>query len=212
MRTVLASIYIRLLNALALYLAQPVKRHWSSATPDPQYLAAVLVRGDVLLTDGDTRIAALVRRVTRSPWAHVAMYVGPLETGADPRCIVEADIAAGVRAVRLSELKGLRVRVLRHGGLDDTQRRRLADWVVSRIGGHYDLAHAWALARRLVGLPLASRLAPVPVAMTQGATRFICSTLLAQGFLLAGYPILPDHSYVTPHDFETASVLEPVVT
>jgi hypothetical protein len=27
------------------------------------------------------------------------MYVGPLETGADPRCIVEADSAAGVRAI-----------------------------------------------------------------------------------------------------------------
>lgn len=210
-RAVLASIYARPLQVLALYLAQPVKRHCSSASPDPQHLAAVLVRGDVLLTDGDTRIAALVRRFTRSPWAHVAMYVGPLEAGADPRCIVEADIAAGVRAVRLSELKGLRVRVLRHSGLDDAQRRRLADWVVSRIGGQYDLAQAWALAKRLLGLRLASRLAPVPVAMTQGATRFICSTLLAQAFVLAGYPIVPDHSYVTPRDFETATVLEPVL-
>ena len=207
----LASIYSRLLCALARYLAQPVKRRCSLASADPQCLTAVLVRGDVLLTDGDTRMAALVRRVTRSPWAHVAMYVGPLESGADPRCIVEADIAAGVRAVRLSELKGLRVRVLRHSGLDDRQRHRLADWVVTRIGGQYDLAHAWALTRRLVGLRLASRLAPAPVAMTQGATRFICSTLLAQAFLMTGYPIVPDHNDVTPRDFETASVLEPVV-
>jgi hypothetical protein len=207
----LASLYTRLFNALALYLAQPVKRDNPSVTPDLQNLAAVLIHGDVLLTDGGTRIAALVRRVTRSPWAHVAMYVGPLESGADPHCIVEADIAAGVRAVRLSELSGLRVRVLRHRGLDDVERRRLADWVVSRIGGQYDLAHAWALGRKLVRLPLASDSAPGPVAITQGATRFICSTLLAQAFLLAGYPIVPDHSYVTPHDFETASVLEPVV-
>ena len=112
--------------------------------------------------------------------------------------------------MRLSELKGLRVRALRHSGLDDTQRRRLANWVVGRIGGQYDLAHAWALARRLIRLPLVSRLAPAPAAVTQGATRFICSTLLAQAFLLAGYPVVPDHSYVTPHDFETASVLEPI--
>ena len=199
------------LNALALFLAQPVKRPSCPDMLDPQSLATVLVRGDVLLTDGTSRIAALVRHVTRSPWAHVAMYVGQLESGPDPRCIVEADIAGGVRAVRLSELEGLRVRVLRHSGLDDTQRQRLADWVVSRIGTQYDLAHALALARKLLRLPLVSRLAPAPAAITQGATRFICSTLLAQAFLLAGFPIVPDHSYVTPRDFESASELEAVV-
>jgi cell wall-associated NlpC family hydrolase len=199
--------YSRLIDALALYLAQPVKRPGSSSSADPQSLAALLVPGDVLLTDGNSRMAALVRRVTRSPWSHVAMYVGPLEEGADPRCIVEADVAGGVKAVRLSELKGLRVRVLRPRGLDDTLRRRLADWVVSRIGGQYDLAHAWALAKRLLRLPFASTL---PKA--QSATRFICSTLVSHAFLLVGYSIVPDPSYVTPRDFETASVFEPVQT
>ena len=54
-------------------------------------LSARLRAGDVLLTEGNTRAAALVRCVTRSPWAHVSIYVGPLEAGDDPRCIVEAD-------------------------------------------------------------------------------------------------------------------------
>ena len=81
------------------------------------------------------------------------MYVGPLEEGTDPHCIVEADLVAGVRSVRLSKLKNLHVRVLRPTPLNDTDRRRLADWVVSRIGDKYDLAHAWALGRRLLRLP-----------------------------------------------------------
>lgn len=196
-----------LIDALARYLARPAKRPNPALTVDPQSLAAVLVPGDVLLTDGSSRMAALVRRVTRSPWSHVAMYVGPLEQGPDPRCIVEADIAAGVKAVRLSELKGLRVRALRPKGLDDMLRRRLTDWVVSRIGGQYDLAHAWALAKRLLRLPLPSR---SPGAMGQSATRFICSTLLAQAFLLVGHPVAADPSYITPRDFEAASAFEPV--
>ena len=200
--------YSPLIDALARYLAQPLKRPGSSSNSDPHSLSALLVPGDVLLTDGNSRMAALVRRVTRSPWSHVAMYVGPLEDGADPRCIVEADIAGGVRAVRLSELEGLRVRVLRPRGLDDTLRRRLADWVVSRIGGQYDLAHAWALAKRLLRLPLPSRL---PQA-AHSATRFICSTLLAQAFLLVGHPVVADPACVTPRDFETASVFEPIST
>jgi permuted papain-like amidase YaeF/Yiix C92 family enzyme len=208
----------RLISAVALYLARPVRHNGASAISDPQSLSSILRPGDVLLTDGNTRAAALVRLITRSSWAHVAMYVGPLEEGPDPRCIVEADVVAGVRSVPLSELKGLGVRVLRPRGLGEAERRRLADWVVSRIGDAYDLRHAWALASKLLRLPLASLLASPPGAMAQTATRFICSTLLAQAFLLVGFAISPvqlrvreaDHRYVTPRDFETAPVFEVV--
>jgi hypothetical protein len=219
--TVLGRLRSSLLSAVALYLAQPVRHDGASVTSNPQSLSATLLPGDVLLTDGNTRAAALVRRITRSTWSHVAMYVGALEDGPDPRCIVEADVVAGVRAVRLSELNGLQVRVLRPRGLNDADRRRLADWVVSRIGGDYDLRHAWALGTQLLRLPLASRLAAPPATMAQTATRFICSSLLAQAFLLVGYPIMPiqlrvrdagapDHRYVTPRDFESAPVFEVV--
>jgi permuted papain-like amidase YaeF/Yiix C92 family enzyme len=210
----------RAIAAVALYLAQPVKQPSPAPTADPLSLSSLLLPGDVLLSDGNTRAAAIVRRITRSPWSHVSMYVGPLETGSDPRCIVEADLAAGVQAVRLSELKGLHVRVLRPTGLDDLERRRLADWVTSRIGGDYDLAHAWRLATKLLRLPLGSRLRP-PASMSQSATRFICSSLLAQAFMLVGCPIMPvlaglretaadDHRFVTPRDFQSAPVFEVV--
>src|SRR5207244_11357527 len=121
--------------------------------------------GDVLPSDGDTRLAAPVKRFTRSTWSHVSMYVGPLEEGPDPLCIVEADIAAGVRSIRLSELKALQVRVLRPIGLNDMDRRRLADWVVNRIGGEYDLAHAWALGRYLLRLGFAAGFGYMAVAV-----------------------------------------------
>jgi hypothetical protein len=211
----------RLIDALALYLAQPVKHDSPSTAADTQSLSAMLRHGDVLLTDGNTRMAALVRRITRSTWSHVSMYVGPLEEGPDPRCIVEADIAAGVRAVPLSEFKGQRVRVLRPTGLNDADRRRLADWVVSRIGAEYDLDHALALGRRFLRLPSAARSPSAPSAMAQGATRFICSSLLAHAFVLVGCPIVPtqisvrdtraaDYRYVTPRDFESAPGFEVV--
>jgi hypothetical protein len=150
------------------------------------------------------------------------MYVGPLEEGPDPRCIVEADIAAGVRSIRLSELTGLNVRVLRPVALNDTDRGRLAEWVVSRIGGEYDLKHAWALARSFLRLPPKSDLAPASSGFAGSATRFICSSLLANAFALVGYPILPvrkaviavsaaDQRNIIPGDFETAPVFEVVI-
>jgi hypothetical protein len=211
----------RLITALAAFLAQPVKRYTPAITIEPESLLAVLRNGDVLLTEGNTRAAALIKRITRSTWSHVSMYVGPLEEGPDPRCIVEADVAEGVRSIRLSELEGLNVRVLRPIGLTEALRSRLAEWVVSRIGGEYDLKHAWVLARSFLGMPPKVSSAPASNSIAESASRFICSTLLANAFALVGYPILPihtpvaavstaDHRYVVPDDFETASVFEVV--
>ena len=211
----------RLIGGLVLYLAQPIRHHGPATVADPQSLAAILDRGDVLLTEGNTRAAALVKRVTRSTWSHVSMYVGPLEEGPDPRCIVEADIAAGVRSIRLSELNAVHVRVLRPTGLNDMRRRQLADWVVSRIGSGYDLAHAWVLGRSLLRLPPSTRKPSSPGRIPEGAKRFICCSLLAHAFALVEYPILPvqarvsrpsviDHGSLTPADFEVASALEVV--
>jgi hypothetical protein len=101
----------RLLAALTVYLAQPVRRSATDPGVDPRSLAVVLKRGDVLLTQGNTRFAAVINCLTRSPWSHVSMYVGPLDDRPDPACVVEADIAAGVRSIRLSELNTLHVRV-----------------------------------------------------------------------------------------------------
>jgi hypothetical protein len=199
----------RVSSLVAGYMSQPLKRQ---AAPGAALrgLSVTLRPGDVLLTDGRTRAAALVRRVTRSTWAHVSMYVGPMEIGEDPRCIVEADIAAGVRAVRLSELAGQRVRVLRAAFIEDDERLRLAEWVVGRIGDAYDMALAWSLAVRLLRLSVPFEMRRVPGGLAEGTRRFICSSLLAQAFLLVGYEVSTSQRYVTPRDFDHATGFEVV--
>lgn len=217
----MARMRARLLAALGVFLTQPVKRYSPATTTDPESLAALLRNGDVLLTEGNTRAAALIKRLTRSPWSHVSLYVGPLEDGPDPRCIVEADFVAGVRSIRLSELKGLHVRVLRPVALNDSDRGRLAEWVVSRIGGEYDLKQAWVLARSFLRLPPKAAPAPASSGIAESASRFICSSLLANAFSLVGLSILPahtavaavsaaDHRYVIPGDFERAPAFQVV--
>jgi uncharacterized protein YycO len=192
----------RVIGALARYLAEPVSR--PAAASDLLALSALLRPGDVLLTEGNSRAAALVRRVTRSPWAHVSMYVGPMGRGDDPRCIVEADIGAGVRAVPLSAFKGQRARIVRPLSLNETDRRHLADWLVGRIGDPYDLGHAWALGRRFLKLP-------APRTMVHDAKSFICSSLLVQAFVFVGHPIAASEPrYVVPRDFESATGFEVV--
>ena len=219
--TLLTRARIRLIGALVLYLARPIKNSSPQPSSDPQSLAAALIRGDVLLSHGNTRVAALIRCITQSPWSHVSMYVGPLDDGPDPLCVVEADMAAGVRSIRLSELNALRVRVLRPVGLNDIDRSRLVDWVVSRIGCEYDLTHAWGLGRKFLRLPLPRCFRSSSNTITDSATRFICCSLLAHAFALVGYPIVPeqmrvsltatvDGNNLTPGDFERASGFEVV--
>src|SRR6266850_1628093 len=156
----------RLFAALAIFFTQPVKPYRPATTTDPESLSAVLRNGDVLLTEGNTRAAALIKRITRSTWSHVSMYVG-------------------------------------------------------QIGGEYDLKHAWVLARSFLGMPPKASTPPAPNGIAESATRFICSSLLANAFALVGYPILPihtavtavstaDHRYVIPGDFERAPVFEVV--
>jgi hypothetical protein len=60
----LAQIRTRLVDALALYLAQPVKHFSPSTAADTQSLSAMLRHSDVLLTEGNTRMAALLRGTT----------------------------------------------------------------------------------------------------------------------------------------------------
>ena len=99
----------RVISALTLYLAEPFEEFSMLTIADRQALARVLRRGDALLSVGSTRCVELVKRLTQSRWSHVSMYVGALEDGSDPRCVVEAHIADGVRAIRLSELDARRI-------------------------------------------------------------------------------------------------------
>jgi hypothetical protein len=149
------------------------------------------------------------------------MYVGPLDDGPDPRCVVEADIAAGVRSIRLSELNALQTCVLRPIGLTDTDRVRLAHWVVGQIGSEYDLAHAWRLLRNVLRLLLPVRFRSAPESIALSAKRFICCSLLAHAFAWVGYSVLPDQARpsltvtadvtnLIPSDFARASLFKVV--
>jgi hypothetical protein len=204
------------MSALARYLARPLGEFSTLTSTDRQAVAAVLRRGDVLLSSGNTRCAALVRRLTQSTWSHVSMYVGPLEVDPDPLCIVEADIAAGVRAIRLSDLDARRVTVLRPVHLVDTDGARLAEYVLRHIGSEYDFAHAWLLARSLVVRRSWARVRSVPATLGRSATRFICSSLIAHAFAVIGLSVFPSggtvrdrdayHNLLVPADFEHASL------
>ncbi len=162
----------------------------------------LLHTGDVILVEGHFRISSVIKYLTQSTWSHAALYVG------GGTCI-EADILEGVRRFPLSELTPYRIRICRPISLTPEDTERVIAHAVSRLGAKYDLKHVFDLARYLVPLPMPRSWRRRAIALgSSDPTRAICSTLIAESFQAAGYPILPEIP-PPPHDIATGrSVLE----
>lgn len=185
-------------RALAGYLTRPRHQPLGVSTSLPHDLIAALQPGDVLLIEGDTRIAVAIKYLTQSSWSHAALCVarpvGPASAASAANILLEADVNSGVRVVPLSTYASLHTRICRAVGLSAQEIRRVIDYATARVGNQYDMKHIWDLARYLFPTP------PVPsrwrrrlLALGSGdPTRAICSTLIADAFHSIGYPILPE--------------------
>jgi hypothetical protein len=184
-------------KTIARFLSRPRHGHASIPTVSGERLSATLRKGDVLLVDGNSRIAEAVKYLTQSTWSHAALYVGDALVASgdvrDPPVLIEADVLEGVHAVPLSSYWGMHTRICRPVGLSASEVEAVIGFAVRRLGHHYDLRNILDLARYLIQKP------PVParyrrrlVALGSGdPTRAICSSLIAQAFQSIRYPILP---------------------
>src|SRR5260370_13092431 len=66
----------RLGNALARFLSQPSATYRPLATSSFRDLDDNLRPGDVLLVEGNTRIAGAIKYLTQSTWSHAAFCIG----------------------------------------------------------------------------------------------------------------------------------------
>lgn len=190
---------------LGRYLSQPIEREVVTPPTPRDLLLAALRPGDVLLVEGSSRVSTAIKYLTQSTWSHAAIYVGSALAGPDGRPehrFVEADIVEGVRAVGIEEFEQLPTRICRPAGISPDDRARVVEFVLRRLGHHYDLRNVFDLLRYLLPTP------PVPerfrrrmLALGSGdPTRAICSTLIAQAFQSVHYPILPRVQIVTAND------------
>jgi hypothetical protein len=215
---------------MARVLARPRRRYRQLAVPDLDLLRRTLRPGDILLVEGETRIASAIQYLTQSTWSHSAYYAGPIyqEPGeAEARVLVEADLEHGVIAVPLSKYATHNTRICRPVGLGPEDLETVTGFMVDSIGLQYDLKNIFDLARYFLPLP------PLPIRFRRRLIEFgsgeptkaICSTLLAQAFQGVGYPILPryedgdrsetllrarHHTYFTPRDFDLSPYFEVV--
>ncbi|HUH85264.1 MAG TPA: YiiX/YebB-like N1pC/P60 family cysteine hydrolase [Stellaceae bacterium] len=179
------------------YLAQPIAGYEPFFAPDPELLERVLLPGDVLLVEGNTRLSVIIQYLTQSTWSHAALYVGADRLGTNGKgeklALLEATAQDGVIATPLSDYAHFNTRICRPVRVGDADRRVVIDHAVANLGKQYDVRQIVDLARYLWPYP------PVPVskrrrmlALASGdPTRAICSTMIAEAFHAIGYPILP---------------------
>lgn len=176
---------------LARYLTRPHDHYEHFSVLSKEQLDQTLEPGDLLLVEGNSRVSTAIKYLTQSTWSHVCMYVGAGEDGGG--VLVEADLVEGVIRAPLAKYVGYNLRICRAVNLSAQDRTAAIDFVLSRLGHHYDTRNIIDLVRYLLPTP------PVPtryrrrlIALGSGdPTRAICSTLIAQAFQSIRYPILP---------------------
>jgi hypothetical protein len=179
-------------TAIARFLTQQVPVE--PALPvDIASLTTLLHKADVILVEGHLRISSAIKYLTQSTWSHAALYAGNGE------CI-EADVIAGVRRFPLTDLAPFRIRICRPISLTTQDAETIIAHASARLGVQYDLKHVFDLARYLVPVPMPRSWRRRAIALgSADPTRAICSTLIAESFQAALYPILPELP-PPPHD------------
>lgn len=164
---------------------------------------------DVILVEGRTRVASVIRAVTLSSWTHAALYVGRLnelqdrelaesvrhttDFAEDEQLILEAELGKGVIVSRLSRYAHDHVRLCRPSGLTAEDAQAVIAYALARLGIAYDVRQIFDLLRFFFPYGLVPwRWRSSLFEMGSGEiARTICSTLIAQAYYSVQYPILP---------------------
>jgi len=218
---------------LSRYLMQEVPGYESFTSSDPERLRHLLEPGDVLLIEGNNRIAGIIKYLTQSTWSHSALYVGAIDGATtddgEPHVLIEAYVGEGVITAPLSKYLTHHTRLCRPVGLSHEDRITVCRYAINRIGFGYDTKNIIDLLRYLIPLPVPQRWRRRMLALGSGdPTKIICSALIAQAFGAVRYPILPrvtragskkarreilhirDSSLYTPRDFDISPYFEVV--
>jgi hypothetical protein len=178
------------------YLEKPARGYEPFTPGDPVALRQSLEPGDVLLVEGNSRIADVIKYLTQSTWSHSTLYVGPIQGAntpdGEPHVLIEAVMGEGIVSSPLSKYRSYPTRICRPVGLSQEDRASVCQYAIERIGFDYDLANIIDLMRVLMPLPVPQRWRRRMIGPGSGnPTRIMCSALIAQAFEMVRYPILP---------------------
>lgn len=164
---------------------------------------------DVLLVEGRSRVADVIKSITLSNWTHAALYIGRLHDIDDPavrecvrehynadaeeQLIIEALLGEGTIVAPLSKYREEHLRICRPREISRRDSQAVINYCAQHLGKDYDVRQLIDLARFMFPYNVLPRRWRSSL-FTHNAgipTRTVCSSLLAQAFASVRYPVLP---------------------
>ncbi len=186
---------------------EPPDRHMS----DLAQALSKLCASDVVLVEGRSRVAGIIKTITQTNWTHAAMYVGRICDQDHPRIkkllcqhykgaetdhlLVEAELGSGTIITPIDKYFDFHVRICRPKALTPEDTEFVLIHALERLGIEYDVRHLFDLARWFYPyslLPRRWRSCLFEQDIDRGRTQTICSTLLVEAFHSVDFPIRPD--------------------
>lgn len=169
-----------------------------------------LRKGDVILVEGKSRIAKVIKKATKSHWTHAAIYVGKLHDIDNPESrrkvkahlkgsdnhglVIESFLGEGTIVSPLENYNQDHIRICRPDGLNHNDAQKVIDFAVDSLGQSYDTKHIFDLWRFCIGsffIPTRSLSKLFSYEPGRKPAKDICSVMIASAFASIKFPILP---------------------
>lgn len=175
--------------------------------------------GDVVLVEGRSRVAEVIKLITQSPWTHSALYIGHAYEISNPELrqkvlsyhqgapdaafIVEALLGEGTVIHSLNKYRHDHLRICRPSNITPKDAQRVTEYGINKLGSEYHVRQLLDLARFLFPYSLLPRrwrsslfMHEIKVRNNQpgynnSAKNTVCSSMISEAFAQIKFPILP---------------------
>ncbi len=165
--------------------------------------------GDVLLVEGRSRVAEIIKTITQSMWTHSFFYIGRLHDIDDPmlrdhiqkyrhcspdeQLIIEAKLGEGIVVSSIEDYDGEHLRICRPRGITRKDSQAVIEYAIKELGKDYNVRQIMDLARFMFPYWfLPKRWRSSLFEHNPGRpTKTVCSTMMAEAFARVRFPIIP---------------------
>ena len=165
--------------------------------------------GDVLLVEGRSNVAEIIKSITQSMWTHSFLYVGRLHDVDDPmlrdqiqkyrhcspdeQLIIEAVLGKGIIVSSIDFYEGEHLRICRPRGITRADSQAVIEYAINQLGTDYNVRQIMDLARFMFPYWfLPKRWRSTLFEHNVGRpTKTVCSTMMAEAFAKVRFPIIP---------------------
>lgn len=165
--------------------------------------------GDVLLVEGRSRVADVIRIITQSRWSHSAIYVGRIhdikdqavrdrlleyfDAKPETQLLVEGILGRGIIVTPLTDYIKDNLRVCRASTISAQDVQNVVARCVDKLGTDYNVRQLFDLARFIFPWRILPRRwrSTLFTRRPNETTKTVCSAMIAEAFNSVRYPILP---------------------